>query len=205
MFCKNCGNPCADTDNVCSKCGTRLKSGAASPSTLGASGSGLAAYVPFIALGLAVLALIFGIMNLFGTYDVSVSVSFMGESMSESGPVSDLYEVSSMLSVANVLYGFILIAVAGISALYGLKEINGMPYYDQYIAKLPFGNKPLTLIGGAGAAAGILQFIMYILTDIDIYGVKASVSVNWTTWIMILLGAGLVAVDMFVLNKKDAA
>lgn len=204
MFCKNCGNPCADTDNVCNKCGTRLKSVSPAPSTLSAPG-GLAAYVPYIALGLAALALIFGIMNLFGTYDVSVTASYMGMRASNSGPVSDLYEVSSMLMIANVLYGLILIAVAGVSALYGLKELNGMPYYDQFIAKLPYANKPLTLIGGAAAAGGILQFIMYMLVDIEAYGAKTSVSVNWTTWIMILLGAGLVAVDMLVLNKKDAA
>lgn len=204
MFCKNCGTQCADTDNVCSNCGTRLKAAPVAPKTTFSSGSGLAPYVSYIALGVAALALIFGIMNLFGTYDVSVTVSFMGMTESESGPVSDLYEVSTMLSVVNVLYGLIMIVVAGVSALYGLKEINGMPYYDQFIANLPFGNKPLTLIGGVAGAAGILQFILYMFTTIDIYGVSASVSVNWTTWIMILLGVGLVAVDKFVLNKESA-
>ena len=176
MFCKNCGHQCGDNDNVCSQCGTRLKAAApAAPKTTGAAGFDLKPYVSYIALGVAVLALIFGIMNLFGTYDVTVTASFMGMSESESGPVSDLYEISGMLQFVNILYGLLMLAVAAVAGLYGLKELNGMPYYDQFIANLPFGNKPPTLIGGAGAAAGLLQFIMYLFIKIEEYGFKATV------------------------------
>lgn len=205
MFCKNCGNKCADTDNVCSQCGTRLKETSAAPSTADTLGFDLRPYVRYIALGFAALALIFGIMNLFGTYDVSISAFGISDSM----PLSLAYEESSMLQFTNIMCGLLMIVVACVSGLYGLKELNGMPYYDQYIAKTPIGklsiaNQPLTLIGGAGAAVGLLQFIMYLFIKVEEYGIKVTFSVHWTTWILILLGAGLVAVDKFVLNKKIA-
>ena len=190
MFCKNCGNQCAETDNVCAQCGTHLKDAPEVHSAPKAASFDLAPYIRYIALGIAALALIFGIMNLFSLYDVNAS--YMGLTI----PVPPS-ENTAML-IGNILYGLILLAVAGVAAMYGLKELNGMPYYDKYIAKLPLAKQPLTLIGGAAAAGGILQFIMYMLADVS----PVSVSVHWTTWIMVLLGAGLVAVDKFVLNKK---
>ena len=227
MFCRNCGYQCADTDNVCANCGTPLRQAPVNPAPPVNQGytpnqgynpnpgynpnqgynpnpgytpkpAGTADIKQYVGIGMLVFgvyAVIMAILNLFGLYDVSVS--YMG--YSSSGSVSDLYEGSSLLMITNILTGLILLAVAAVAVLYGLKDMKNMPYYDQFIAKLPMANKPLTLAGGAAAACGVLQFILYMLCDL---GMGITPSVNWTTWVTIILGAGLVCVDMFVINKK---
>lgn len=213
MFCRNCGNQCGDNDNVCNRCGTRLKAAPAAPKTTGTSGFDLKPYVSYIALGIAALALVFAIVNLFGTYEVSCSSGLFGTQTFKMS-VSDLYKYSTMLQIANIMHGVFMIAVAAVAGLYGMKELIGMPYYDQCIEKLPFadfpiGNlsiakNPLTLIGSVAAISGILQALMYLIGKFEIYWSSYRASVHWSTWIIIMVGVALAIVDIFLLSKKSA-
>ncbi len=217
MFCRNCGYQCGDTDNVCANCGTPLKQAPVNPNPVNPNPGYTPTpvnpnpgYTPtprpagepvdlkkFVGIGMLVfgaLAALIGFLTLIGA--VSVSVSYY--SFSSSVTVSDLYDGGTMFMISNILYGLILLASAAVAVLYGLKDMKNMPYYDQFLAKLPLANKPLVLAGGAAAVGGILQFILYMTESEG----GASVSISWMSWVMIVLGAALVCVDMLVINKK---
>lgn len=174
--------------------------------------SGLAAvkqYTPFIAVGMAAIALIFGIITLFNLFDVSATLSAgsYGTNTS-SGPVADLIgeDGMGMLLVGNIIFGIILIAVAAIGGLFFAKNY-GVKVYDSLTA-IPFvtNESPLFVMGALGAIGAILQFICYLFagTSESMFGITASISISvaWFTWVILVVFTAVAVFDMFFLNKK---
>ena len=219
MFCKNCGAAIADDARFCMGCGTPVETPAqpaaaaqpaapAQPATVADPVASIKKIMHFIVAGIATLALIMAIINLFGTYDVSAS--FMGQSAS--GPVSDLYETSTMLLLANILYGLFSLAIAGVGVLYFLKGMLKLDLYDKFVGKLVngllgkflSGDGILALIGAVGATAGILQLLMYLIANPSPFEqVSISVSLNWTSWLMLVVYIGTACADIFWIGKKQ--
>lgn len=215
MFCKYCGKP-TETE-VCPECAAKAQGQA--PVQAPAGSFDLKSIVHFIAVGMAALALIFGLLGMLGVFDINATVTAeaMGQTRSEStsGSVSDIADGLDAMGgsfamgyIGNIIYGLAFLVVAAIGALYFLKVTKNMPYYDQYIAKytakLPGG--PLFAMGVIGAVGCVLQFLLYLFCgaeqNMGIASASISVSVGWTTWLMLVLSAVLVVLDMFVLNKK---
>jgi len=228
MFCSKCGNQVSEGTAFCPACGSPVAAQAQpqqpqyqqpqyqQPRQAAPAGDPMQAIkknLHLIVVGLAALMLIWGILNLFSVFDVSVSSSAGGKSASEYTSVSDTADGLELLDgsaatvyIGNIFFGLTCLAAAAIGVLYFLKVTQNKPLYDQYIAKkLNFG--PLFLMGGLGAIGVVLQFILYLFAGASgkMYGMKYSVScgINWTSWMMLVIFAGIAAFDFFVLNKKE--
>ena len=154
-------------------------------------------YTPFIAVGMAVIALIFGILVLFNCFDVTVS---------SLGYTSPAYDVSllledsdtAMIQVGNILFGLILIVIAAVGGLFFAKNF-GVKIYDS-LTSVPFIKKdsPLFAMGALGAIGALFHFICFLCSG------PTGISVNtpWFTWVILVVFAGIAAVDKFVFEKK---
>ena len=79
-----------------------------------------------------------------------------------------------------------------------------MPYYDQFIAKF-VKFRPTFMMGALGVAGAILQMIFYLFCRESMMGIKATVSVNWTTWLLLIFFAAVFVFDKLVLEKEEKA
>ena len=154
---------------------------------------------------IAVIAFIWGILNIFSVFEVNAKISINGRSDTNTVSVSDCKNMdgSAMLYVGNILFGLANLAVAAIGILYFLKITQNKPFYDQYIgSKLKF--RPGFLMGAIGA---VLQVICYLFcgSSESAMGItaKASIGVSWTTWMMLVIFAGVAVYDKFVLEKQQ--
>ena len=167
-------------------------------------------YTPFIAVGMAAIALIFGIIVLFNMFDVSATVSAGSwGSQTASGDVSEILEGDGMgiIQVGNIIFGLVLIVIAAVGGLFFAKNY-GVKIYDALTA-VPFVKKdsPLFAMGALGAIGALIHFICFLCagSSESSFGVTASVSVSapWFTWVILIVFAGIAALDMFVFNKKN--
>jgi len=226
MFCKHCGTPCNDDAKFCKGCGAPLQDApqapAAAPAAAPASApaainintiaDGIKKYMTFILVGIAVLALIFAILNIFNTYDVTATDSFGDEKESSSGPVKDLFDEEAdgeftMALIGNILFGVANLAIAAVGVLYFLQKNNNIDIYNKYVTKVVKDETPAFLIGVVGAAAALVQIIFYALCkqESSFFGAEITMTIaaHWTTWVALFLYAALAAVDKFLLNKKN--
>ena len=220
MFCKYCGTP-SETD-VCPNCAAKQAQPKpqpqAQPKAQNATGAGdiiqlVKTNLHYIIAGIAVLAFIWGILNVFSVFHVNAKAKAMGERESEYISVSDFAEgMDSMDSsaatvyIGNIIFGLACLAVAAIGVLYFLKVFKNMPYYDQFIgSKLQY--RPAFMMGALGAGGALLQMIFYLFCSTKMgfgrFSIKLSAGVNWTTWLMLVLFAALAVVDKFVLEEKQ--
>lgn len=227
MYCRNCGTALADDAKFCLNCGTPTASSSQAvpqppaPEAAPAQPAPEAAPVQpapagttdvvasvnkimhFIVGGVAVWALIMGILNLFGLYSVSVTASSFFGSISIPVAVSSIYSESVILLIGNILYGLACLAIAGVGTLYFLKVFQKMDLYDKFVGKFvnPLlgkfvaGDGIATLIGIVGAAFGILQLLFFII---------AGYPMHFTSWLSLIVYAAMAACDLFWLNKKKA-
>lgn len=216
MFCKYCGSPCET--GVCPDCAAKQaqpqtqpqqpQQPQAQPLQLGVKN-----YLHLIVAFIAVLALVWGVLNVFCVFHVNANVSAMGlsesnyVSVSDAADAMDSYDSSAVtIYIGNILFGLANLAVAAIGILYFLKVSQNKPYYDQFIgSKIKF--RPAFLMGLLGAVGAILQVIMYLFCSAggSSWGVKMKVSfgVNWTTWMMLVIFVGIAVLDKFYLEKQD--
>ena len=136
----------------------------------------------------------------------------MGQRESQYVSVSDFADgmdavgsSGAMVYIANIIYGLALLAVAAVGALYFLKKFMNLPYYDKFIAsKLNY--RPTFMMGVLGAGGSILQMFLYLFASAKRgafgFSVKMSAGVNWTTWLLLVIFAGVLAYDMLVLAEK---
>ena len=227
MFCSNCGTQVEDTARFCYVCGKALAPSAPqqpvspppayqqpvyqqpAPQVAPAGAMDLNKIWHMIIAGVAAFALIIGLLTLFSVFEMPVSASYEGESRSEYTSVSDIADGFDMMDesfalgyVANIIMGLAGILAGAVGVLYFLKKQNNMPLYDQFVAKYLKGMTPGFAVGVLTAAGVVLQFILLLLTGYEYYGIEVSVSVPWISWIVLVLGAGLAAVDKFMINKK---
>lgn len=220
MFCKNCGSPCNDDAKFCKNCGTALQEApqaapaAAAPATVNLNSvtAAIKKYMTFILVGIAVLALILSIMNLFSTFDVAATVSAGDEKETESGPIKDMFEdetdgAFTMALIGNILFGISNLAIAAVGVLYFLQKNFNIDIYNKFVTKVIKDETPAFMIGVVGAGAALIQIIFYALCKYEYsfwgFEVAVTIAAHWTTWVALFLYAALAAADKFLLNKKN--
>jgi len=208
MFCKICG--AASETEVCPNCAAAQ----ARPRQAVASGNPLKANLHYILAGLAALAFIWGILSIFSVFDVNVTVTALRQSKSEYTSVSDVADLLEMadassapIYLGNILFGVLCLAASAVGILYFLKVTKNMPFYDNALfKKLVMGksaNKPAFCMGYLVVLGGVLQFLLYMLCRLGNNYTKMTFGVNWTTWMMIVVFAAVIVLDVAVLSKKE--
>lgn len=150
-----------------------------------------------IVLGVMIaLCLTTAILNLFGTYDVTMnaSVAYGSEKqeISEAGPISDLYEADEFVDVmiVNILYGVGNVLLIGFAVILILQTLK------------PAGKDKLyTLFTVAGLGINVVYMILFAICgsgsqDLFITEMKYSLEVHFITWINVLLFALLFALAL---------
>lgn len=160
-----------------------------------------------IVLGVMIaLCLTTAILNLFGTYDVTMnaSVAYGSEKqeISEAGPISDLYEADEFVDVmiVNILYGVGNVLLIGFAVILILQTLK------------PAGKDKLyTLYTVAGLGVNVIYMILFAICgsgsqDLFITEMKYSLEVHFITWINVLLFALLFALALAKVStaKKPA-
>lgn len=187
------------------------------PAAPGSFQQTLRQYLHFIMGGLGALAALIGLLTIFGVFDVSTTVSASGYGQSRSETeyitVSEALEAdgTTTIVVGNILCGVLFLAAAAVGILYFLKVFKNMPYFDapifQSLVMGKTGNKPAFGMGLLGALGVVLQFVMYLLAggEQSFLGasVKYSFGLNWISWVMLVLFAGLAVLDFCVISKKE--
>ena len=212
-FCVNCGTPYEEGTAFCQKCGTKLGGEPTAPAAPKAAAPVkldldnivklTRQYMQFVLIGIGVLALIWGVLNLFGWYDVNMTVNMMGQSQSSSGSLAELYEGKEMFSFVgtvqafNIICGILYVAAAGVC---------GWGVYEMF-NKEGNGQKQFTYAAIGGAAAAVLHLFMYLFlaqqTE-SAYGMSMKVAVVSPVfcWIYFIIFGGIVAYDWLVFKKK---
>ena len=155
---------------------------------------------------MAVLCLTTAILNLFGTYDVTMNykASYGSEVMEDvaSGNIAELYEMDDFADVmiVNILYGVGNIALLGLAVILFLQTLK------------PAGKGKLyTLFTVVGLGINVVYMILFAICgsgsqDIFITEMKYSLEVHFITWINVLLFALLFALALAKVStaKKPA-
>ena len=221
--CKRCSAPISAGAKFCLNCGSAVEvdldintpvASTSAPATALSQNAVIAnvkKYMHFIIVGLAGLALIVGILNLFGWYNATAVASGYGQRQTASGPVRDLYTDKPLVLFANLIYGIISMVIAFIGGSHYLKSTMGNDMYDKYVGKFAnnklrkfvAGDGVLTLMGVLGAVNVIFQWLLYLFTRESGWGVSAWVRIHWTSWVMLFVYLAAAGCDIFLLNKKE--
>jgi len=192
MFCPKCGAQCADDAVFCGSCGNSLKADAQKPAA--AQNVDVAATIKknmsYIMVAIGAVAALLGLLIIFGVFKPSVTI--WGQTISI--PMSQI-DGNFMGILGNILFGLINLVIGAVGILYFLKNQMNMPYYDNFVAKFLKVKEPAFLMGVAGAAGALVQFLCYKLID-------GSLNVHWITWVLLVVYVVLAVVDKFVVNKK---
>jgi hypothetical protein len=209
-FCVNCGTPYEEGAAFCQKCGNKLGGEPAAPKAAAPVKLDLdnivkltRQYMQFVLIGIGVLALIWGVLNLFGWYDVNATANIMGQSATSSVSLVDMYKDSGGFSFVgtvqtfNIVCGILYVAAAGVS---------GWGVYEMFNKK-GNGQKQFTYAAIGGAAAAVLHLFMYLFLaqqTQSAYGMTAKVAVVSPVfcWIYFIIFGGIVAYDWLVFKKK---
>ena len=211
MYCKQCGAP--SESEVCSNCTAQTQYPAQPQSASANYLQIVKANLHYILAGIAALAFLIGILNVFSVFNVSATVSMGSQSESNYVTVSEAADAldssdssAAAIYIGNIIFGLANLAVAAIGALWFLKVFKNMPLYDQFIgSKLKF--RPAFMMGGIGAIAVVLQFILYLFCGASesVWGFTYEISfgINWTSWLMFVIFVVIAVFDKFVLEKKE--
>ena len=207
MFCTKCGAQQPDDARFCDKCGASLGVVETPKQSQQNFIASFKQYKHFIAVGVAVIALIFAIITLFNLFDVSATISVNDRSTSESGPVADLIDQDryGSILVGNIFFGLLLVASAAVGGLFFAKKY-GIKIYDS-LTKIPFvtEDSPFFAMGALAAVGAFFQFILYLFAgeSKEMFGVEysTSISVPWFTWVIFILFAGIAVADFLRVKK----
>jgi predicted nucleic acid-binding Zn ribbon protein len=209
-FCVNCGTPYEEGAAFCQKCGNKLGGEPAAPKAAAPVKLDLdnivkltRQYMQFVLIGIGVLALIWGVLNLFGWYDVNATANIMGQSATSSVSLVDMYKDSGGFSFVgtvqtfNIICGILYVAAAGVC---------GWGVYEMFNKK-GNGQKQFTYAAIGGGAAAVLHLFMYLFLaqqTQSAYGMTAKVAVVSPVfcWIYFIIFGGIVAYDWLVFKKK---
>ena len=209
-FCVNCGTPYEEGAAFCQKCGNKLGGEPAAPKAAAPVKLDLdnivkltRQYMQFVLIGIGVLALIWGVLNLFGWYDVNATANIMGQSATSSVSLVDMYKDSGGFSFVgtvqafNIICGILYVAAAGVC---------GWGVYEMFNKK-GNGQKQFTYAAIGGGAAAVLHLFMYLFLaqqTQSAYGMTAKVAVVSPVfcWIYFIIFGAIVAYDWLVFKKK---
>ena len=209
-FCVNCGTPYEEGAAFCQKCGNKLGGEPAAPKAAAPVKLDLdnivkltRQYMQFVLIGIGVLALIWGVLNLFGWYDVNATANIMGQSVTSSVSLVDMYKDSGGFSFVgtvqtfNIICGILYVAAAGVC---------GWGVYEMFNKK-GNGQKQFTYAAIGGGAAAVLHLFMYLFLaqqTQSAYGMTAKVAVVSPVfcWIYFIIFGGIVAYDWLIFKKK---
>lgn len=209
-FCVNCGTPYEEGAAFCQKCGNKLGGEPTAPKAAAPVKLDLdnivkltRQYMQFVLIGIGVLALIWGVLNLFGWYDVNATANIMGQSATSSVSLVDMYKDSGGFSFVgtvqtfNIICGILYVAAAGVC---------GWGVYEMFNKK-GNGQKQFTYAAIGGAAAAVLHLFMYLFLaqqTQSAYGMTAKVAVVSPVfcWIYFIIFGAIVAYDWLVFKKK---
>lgn len=216
MFCKYCGTP-SETD-VCPKCAAaqaqpqfQQPQQTQKPQQTNSFSAGdilplIKKNLTYIIAGIAALALLFGLLNVFSVFHVNVSSDGESEYVSVSD-VADLMEMADFTAVpiylGNIIFGLLCLIAGAIGALYFLKSFKNMEYYDKYVAKRV--KAPLRSMSILVTVGAILQTLLYLLCTLSVGRVLIFFGANWTTWLMVVICLGFALFNKFVLRKVEVA
>lgn len=192
-----CGKIIAATKVLCAKVATAVKN-----ADWQAIAGGYRQYIRIAVIVMVLLSLVMFVLHTFSTYDVTMTASYEGETLSQSGPLKELYEADEFagVQVVNILYGIGCLAMAVVGAVVFMKK-SGM---DALLSKVPVvstwdGDKLYQRYCLAGAVVTVLYLILNgICGSGDMYGVKYSISAHFTNWIALVLYVLLTACNFLL-------
>lgn len=199
-FCPKCGTPYEEPATFCTGCGNSLSA----PAAPTAAGSNEAAkivkqYLKIIIAVVAAFALLMGILNLFGTYNVSATAEFFGQKETTEVELSELREdapdEAMMFVLSSYALGLVSLAVAGLAG------------YSFYLVHTnAAGSKKFfslaALVGTIGSAVALLMALFG--SNIEYMGIEMKMGVNFSYWLMLILCGAMLYLDK-VLLKNDYA
>lgn len=199
-FCPKCGTPYEEPATFCTSCGNSLSAPASSTAT----GNNevvktVKQYLKVIIAVVAAFALLIGIMNLFGMYDVSATTEMFGKEIDSEAPLSELREDAPDEAMAFILSGYAL-------GLVGL-TVAGLAGYSFYLVHTnAAGSKKFfslaALVGTIGSAVALILALFG--SNIDAYGIEMKLGVNFSYWLLLILCGAMLYLDK-VLLKDDYA
>lgn len=201
-FCTSCGTAYEEGTRFCGNCGAALTEDAAAPANIADTIKKLS---KFILIGFAVIALALAVLNFGGFYEVTASISYEGQSISDSGPVTNLYgeEIFAVVAIGNYANAVLMVLTAAVAILGILKAFNVTAVSDKLI-KSKKECKELCLTGLLGTIALGVQIFFYILTALNDtgYGYTIFVCPPWFAWVALVLFVAVIVVDKVLINKK---
>jgi len=194
MFCKNCGEQLSDDSIFCGNCGASTQQPMVN-SGYQSNDASFKKNTHLIALCLAIIALISGILILFFQFDVTLcGVYENGKVKTESGPALELDARGVEPFLAGTLvFGIILIAAAIVGIIFFIKKNKGKGE----------NSKGLFVMGLLGAIGAIIHMISILAVTIESRSVTISMNIPWFTWVLLILFAGVAVLDKVVFNKKN--
>ncbi len=199
-FCPKCGTPYEEPATFCTGCGNALSAPAASTaSSNNEVVKTVKQYLKVIIAVVAAFALLIGIMNLFGMYDVSASAEAFGQKVNNEAPLSELREDAPDEAMAFILSGYAL-------GLVGL-AVAGLAGYSFYLVHTnAAGSKKFfslaALVGTIGSAVALVLALFG--SSIEIMGVDMKLGVNFSYWLLLILCGAMMYLDKILL-KDDYA
>ncbi len=140
--------------------------------------------LPFVMIVVAVLCIITFVLQTFGTYNIKVTATFAGESMSASGPISDLYQEDEFVGVCivNILYGICSLALAALALV---------PFISA-AAKSKLLKKLFQNIALLGVIINVVYLILFAISgnlqySMGSLSVDYHLSVHFTAWINLVV------------------
>lgn len=202
MFCNKCGAQLPDDAQFCNACGNNLQAAPAQSvdfmAILKKNMTGIIAVV-------ALIALVFGCMNLFSAlnpgafpadsdYEIDTTFYTSLGAMVEGDKDGSYFAIFA----GNILSGLASLVVAFLGISYYLKKNAGGAMYDKVFGKINV--RPGLLMAVIGVAGVLLQVFMYLVKEP--VGEVIKLGVHWTNWILLAVYVILGAADVLASQKK---
>ena len=190
MFCTKCGTQLPDNAVVCSRCGAYQEN----PNMTSqyatfqqSNGSTLKKYIPYVILGMSIIAVITAVVLLFLLYDITISY----EGISRSGPIADAHRNAVPVVAGGWIFALCLIASAVIGIVSFVKGLNNT-------LKNTTGFFVMSLLGAIGA---IIHVLFCFVAESE-FSYDITIHAPWFTWLLFVLFVVAAVVEKVVLNKK---
>ena len=211
MYCKRCGAPTGSDAQLCRECARGSRPVRRKPKGFLYT---VKAYMPLIVLAMALIALVFGILNMCSAFKV-LGISTNGEErITEYGTAKEMDELLSYMEssfgagyAGNIIFGLFCLLAAAVGVLYALKRTMNLPFYSMFVGRfVGFNGGPGFVVGALVVIGGLLQNLFYAFCRAEMslltLTVTVKAGVHWTTWVIMVLFGGLLVLDLMLPKKK---